>query len=76
MAMVAEPSALTWLHTPGHGALHTPLCLTDKYDVLKDIGDGSFGSVVSARVRSAGAHIAKRGTLVSSMRTCSSQEIH
>lgn len=41
------------------------LCLDDKYEVMKDIGDGSFGSVVLARTRSGGAHIAKRGTLVS-----------
>jgi hypothetical protein len=33
--------------------------------VLKDIGDGSFGSVVLARVRSAGSSVARRGTVVS-----------
>jgi serine/threonine protein kinase len=32
--------------------------------VMKEIGDGSFGSVALARVRTAGAHIARRGTLV------------
>lgn len=42
----------------------TAICLEDKYEVLKDIGDGSFGSVVLGRTRSAGAHIVKRGTLV------------
>jgi meiosis induction protein kinase IME2/SME1 len=41
------------------------VCLEDKFEVLKDIGDGSFGSVVLARVRSGGAHIARRGTIVS-----------
>lgn len=40
-------------------------CLEDRFEILKDIGDGSFGSVALARVRSAGAHIARRGTLVS-----------
>ncbi|KAJ9648005.1 Serine/threonine protein kinase [Coniosporium apollinis] len=40
------------------------VCLDDKFEVLKDIGDGSFGSVALARVRSAGAYLAKRGTLV------------
>lgn len=40
-------------------------CLEDRFEVLKDIGDGSFGSVALARVRTAGAHIARRGTLVS-----------
>ncbi|KAF2842152.1 kinase-like protein [Patellaria atrata CBS 101060] len=39
-------------------------CLEDKYEVQKEIGDGSFGSVVLARVRGAGAHIARRGTMV------------
>ncbi len=41
------------------------LALEDKFEVLKEIGDGSFGSVVLARVRSAGATIARRGTVVS-----------
>ncbi|KAI4192767.1 MAG: hypothetical protein LQ346_004177 [Caloplaca aetnensis] len=39
-------------------------CLDDRFEILKDIGDGSFGSVALARVRTAGAHIARRGTLV------------
>ncbi|KAL8666407.1 MAG: hypothetical protein Q9202_001430 [Teloschistes flavicans] len=39
-------------------------CLEDRFEVLKDIGDGSFGSVALARVRTAGAHIARRGSLV------------
>ena len=42
-----------------------PLCLEDKFEVLKDIGDGSFGSVALARVRTAGSHVAKRGSFVS-----------
>lgn len=41
------------------------MCLEDKFEVLKDIGDGSFGSVVLARVRTAGSHIARRGGVVS-----------
>lgn len=41
------------------------LALEDKFEVLKEIGDGSFGSVVLARVRTAGAHVARRGTVVS-----------
>lgn len=45
---------------------HGTVCLEDKFEVLKDVGDGSFGSVSLARVRSAGAHIARRGTLVRS----------
>lgn len=35
--------------------------------MMKEIGDGSFGSVALARVRTAGAHIARRGTLVSAL---------
>jgi meiosis induction protein kinase IME2/SME1 len=39
--------------------------LEDRFEVLKDIGDGSFGSVVLARVRAAGSNVARRGTVVS-----------
>jgi len=41
------------------------MALEDRFEVLKEIGDGSFGSVVLARVRSAGASVARRGTVVS-----------
>ncbi|KAL2265702.1 hypothetical protein VTJ83DRAFT_6802 [Remersonia thermophila] len=40
------------------------MALEDRFEVLKEIGDGSFGSVVLARVRSAGSNIARRGTVV------------
>ncbi|KAL9103380.1 MAG: hypothetical protein Q9163_001556 [Psora crenata] len=52
---------------PTRSSLHAGMsstCLEEKFELLKDIGDGSFGSVALARVRSAGAHIARRGTLV------------
>ncbi|KAK4508075.1 hypothetical protein PRZ48_001812 [Zasmidium cellare] len=39
-------------------------CLEDKFEIIKDIGDGSFGSVSLGRTRSAGAHIVRRGTMV------------
>ena len=39
-------------------------CLEDRFELIKEIGDGSFGSVALARVRTAGAHVARRGTLV------------
>lgn len=39
--------------------------LEDRFEVLKEIGDGSFGSVALARVRTAGASVARRGTVVS-----------
>ncbi|EAS34069.3 CMGC/RCK/MAK protein kinase [Coccidioides immitis RS] len=38
--------------------------LEDRFEVIRQIGDGSFGSVVVARVRTAGSHVAKRGTMV------------
>lgn len=40
------------------------VCLEDKFEILKDIGDGSFGSVTLGRTRSAGAHLVRRNTLV------------
>lgn len=40
------------------------VALEDRFEVLKEIGDGSFGSVALARVRSAGANVARRGTVV------------
>ena len=46
-----------------HGPMNSA-CLEDKFEIIKDIGDGSFGSVALARVRSAGSHIARRGTMV------------
>ena len=59
MAVAYDMTYRSWPHGT-HGAV----CLEDKFEVLKEIGDGSFGSVALARVRSAGAHIARRGTLV------------
>ena len=44
---------------------HSAVTLEDKFEVLKNIGDGSFGSVALARVRTAGSYIARRGTRVS-----------
>ena len=44
-------------------------CLEEKFEIIKDIGDGSFGSVALARVRTAGAHVARRGTMVSTTKT-------
>lgn len=46
------------------------LGLEDRFEVIKEIGDGSFGSVSLARVRGAGATIARRGTLVSLVEAC------
>jgi meiosis induction protein kinase IME2/SME1 len=41
------------------------LPLEDRFEVIKEIGDGSFGSVALARVRGAGSTVARRGTMVS-----------
>ncbi len=38
--------------------------LSDRFELMKEIGDGSFGSVAVARVRTAGSNIARRGTMV------------
>lgn len=46
------------------GSHQQPLCLEDKFEVIKDIGDGSFGSVALGRTRGAGAHLVRRGTMV------------
>ena len=46
------------------------MSLEDRFEVIKDIGDGSFGSVVLARVRTAGANVARRGSVVSNLRQC------
>lgn len=46
-------------------ATQVMLPLEDRFEVIKEIGDGSFGSVALARVRGAGASVARRGTMVS-----------
>jgi len=63
--------------TVGHDLTHrgsshsvNAMALEDRFEVLKEIGDGSFGSVVLARVRSAGASVARRGTVVSGFAIC------
>lgn len=43
---------------------HPALALEDKFEIVKEIGDGSFGSVCLGRTRSAGAHLVRRGTMV------------
>lgn len=43
---------------------HPALSLEDKFEIVKEIGDGSFGSVCLGRTRSAGAHLVRRGTMV------------
>lgn len=59
----------------GHLTTNDGSALEDRFEVLKDIGDGSFGSVVLARVRGAGSAVARRGTIVSYGRTCQGKEV-
>ena len=49
---------------PPRGAHTSVATLEDRFELLKEIGDGSFGSVAVARVRAAGSNVARRGTLV------------
>ncbi|KAJ9141882.1 Pkinase-domain-containing protein [Pleurostoma richardsiae] len=60
---------MTVAHDLTHRGAVTPqtsagMALEDRFEVLKEIGDGSFGSVVLARVRTAGASVARRGTVI------------
>lgn len=50
--------------SPARGAQTSMATLEDRFQVMKEVGDGSFGSVAVARVRTAGSHIARRGTMV------------
>lgn len=52
------------LHSSRSTAPTSMATLEDRFEVLKEIGDGSFGSVAVARVRTAGSNIARRGTMV------------
>ncbi|KAJ5899307.1 Meiosis induction protein kinase IME2/SME1 [Penicillium taxi] len=50
---------------PSRGTTNTSMVvLEERFQVMKEVGDGSFGSVAVARVRTAGSHIARRGTMV------------
>lgn len=46
------------------------MALEDRFEVIKDIGDGSFGSVSLARVRGNASSVARRGTLVRLTLSC------
>lgn len=60
-AMYESSSQRSW--APGINSL---VCLEDKYEVIKEVGDGSFGSVALARVRSSNT-VARRNTMVSTL---------
>ncbi|PWY74424.1 Pkinase-domain-containing protein [Aspergillus heteromorphus CBS 117.55] len=51
-------------HTSRTAAPTSVATLEDRFEVLKEVGDGSFGSVAVARVRTAGSNVARRGTMV------------
>ncbi|KAK4902085.1 Serine/threonine protein kinase [Elasticomyces elasticus] len=59
MTVAYDTSYRGWPAGSGSG-----VCLEDKFEIVKDIGDGSFGSVALGRTRGAGAHIVRRGTMV------------
>ena len=63
VAMAVTHDYVPRLTANANGSL-SAMCLEDKFELLREIGDGSFGSVALARVRTAGAHIARRGTMV------------
>ncbi|KAJ6126907.1 Meiosis induction protein kinase IME2/SME1 [Penicillium sp. IBT 18751x] len=50
--------------SPSRRAQASMATLEERFQVMKEVGDGSFGSVAVARVRTAGSHIARRGTMV------------
>ncbi|EXJ82614.1 CMGC/RCK/MAK protein kinase [Capronia epimyces CBS 606.96] len=45
-------------------ASYSLTALEDRFEVIREIGDGSFGSVALARVRANGASVARRNTMV------------
>ncbi|PYI07614.1 kinase-like protein [Aspergillus sclerotiicarbonarius CBS 121057] len=51
-------------HSSRSAAPTSVASLEDRFEVLKEVGDGSFGSVAVARVRTAGSNVARRGTMV------------
>lgn len=50
--------------------------LEDRFEVIKEIGDGSFGSVALARVRANGASVARRGTMVGFLAVLRGTDLH
>lgn len=60
----------------GHRPLSNSMsALEDRFEVIKEIGDGSFGSVALARVRAGGASVARRGSMVSVVSSCTLLEL-
>lgn len=62
-AAVEQSYAMRQAYTHTSSPQHR-LTLEDKYQIVKEIGDGSFGSVVLGRTRTAGAVAVRRNTMV------------
>ena len=45
-------------------ASYAMTALEDRFEVIKEVGDGSFGSVALARVRANGSSVARRNSMV------------
>ncbi|PNS19925.1 Sporulation protein kinase pit1 [Sphaceloma murrayae] len=63
MTVAVDSSFRGWA-THQHHNVNPAITLEDKYEIVKEIGDGSFGSVVLGRTRSAGATVVRRNTMV------------
>ena len=59
--------------TMARSTSHTMSTLDDRFELIKEIGDGSFGSVALARVRGGGAPVARKGSMVEDSLTFSVQ---
>ncbi|KAF2156068.1 kinase-like protein [Myriangium duriaei CBS 260.36] len=63
MTVAVDSSFRGWASHHNHQNSQA-VTLEDKYEVVKEIGDGSFGSVALGRTRSAGAGVVRRNTMV------------
>jgi hypothetical protein len=52
-------------------ASYAMTALEDRFEVIKEVGDGSFGSVALARVRANGSSVARRNSMVRFTDQCS-----
>lgn len=66
MTVAVDSSLRVWASQHSHHSTPatTAVTLEDKYEIVKEIGDGSFGSVALGRTRSAGAVAVRRNTMV------------
>ncbi|KAF2223136.1 kinase-like domain-containing protein [Elsinoe ampelina] len=64
MAVAVESSFRGWSSHHHNHTSNPAITLEDKYEIVKEIGDGSFGSVCLGRTRSAGATVVRRNTMV------------